>query len=84
MLVSGVRWSRLSTIEQVGVIAAFAQLHQNVLESHLLQLSGAVNNINIPHQNLGVHFALHLAQTDKDFDFLFRFQLLFHFCLQTT
>lgn len=84
MLISGVGWSRLSSIKEVGVVAAFSQLHQNVLQTHLLQLAGAVYNIDVPHQNLCVHFTLHLAQPDVDFELLLGLELLFHFGFQTT
>ena len=84
MLISGVGWSRLSSIKEVRVVATFAQLHQNVLQTHLLQLASAVYYINVPHQNLSVHFTLHLAQPDVDFEFLLRLELFLHFSFQTT
>lgn len=84
MLISGVGRSRFSSIKEVGVVTTLAQLHQNILQTHLLQLASAVYNIDVPHQNLSVHFTLHLAQSDVDFKFLLWLELLFYFSFQTS
>ncbi len=62
MLVGGVGRSGLGAVEEVRVVGALAQLHEDVLQAHLLQLAGAVDDVDVAHQNLGVHLALHLAQ----------------------
>lgn len=43
MFVRRVRGARLRAVEQVRVVAALAQLHQDVLQPHLLHLAGAVH-----------------------------------------
>lgn len=54
MEVSGVGWSGFGPIEQVRVVAAFPQLHENVQQAHLVHLSGRVQDVNVLHQNLRV------------------------------
>ena len=54
VLVGGVWWSGLGTIEQVRVVAALTQLHQNVLQAHLLNFAGTVHHVNVLHQHLGI------------------------------
>lgn len=54
VLVSGVRWARLGAIEQVRVVAALTQLHQNVLQAHLLHFAGTVDYVYVLHQHLGI------------------------------
>ena len=84
MFISGVWRSWFSTIEEVRVVAAFTQLHQNVLQPHFLQFTSTVDNINIPHQDLGVHLTLEFAETNVNFQFLLRFEPFLYFGLQTT
>lgn len=52
--VSGVRRARLRAIKQVGVVAAFPELHQHVQQTHFVHLTSRVQNVNILHQDLGV------------------------------
>ena len=82
MLLGRVRGPRLCAVEQVRVVAAFPELHENILKAHLFQLSGTVDDVNIPHQDLRVHFTLHFAQTDVHFHLLLGFQTFFHFGFQ--
>lgn len=37
----------LLTVEEVGVVGALPQLHQDVLQAHLLHLAGAVDDVDI-------------------------------------
>ena len=39
----------LRPIEEVGVIATLAQLHQDVEETEFLHLAGPVDNVNVLH-----------------------------------
>lgn len=79
MVVCGVWRSRLNAIEQVRVVTTLSELHQNVLQSHLLQLAGSIDNVDISHQDLRIQLALHLAQTNVHFEFFLGFELLLHF-----
>ena len=84
MFIGGVGRSRFGSVEEVRVVAALAQLHENVLQTHLLQLAGSVDNVDVPHQDFGVHFTLEFAEPDVDFELLLGFQSLLHFGLETS
>ena len=62
VLVRGVGGSRLGAVEQVRVVAALSQLHQDILQSHLLSFTRAVHNVNVLHQDLGVPLPLHFGK----------------------
>lgn len=56
----GNKRSWLSSIEEVWMIAALAEMHKDVLESGLVHLPGCrVDHIDLLGQDLGVPFALH-------------------------
>lgn len=84
MLVCSVWRPGLSTVKQIRVITAFTQLHQNILKTHLFGLSGAVHDIDILHQDLGVPVPLHLRQPNEDLNFLLWKKRLLHVTLKTT
>jgi len=46
--------TRFSSVEQVGVIAALAKLHEDVKEPHLVRLASTVHDVNVLHQDLRV------------------------------
>lgn len=52
--VSCVGGSGLSTVEQVRVVAALPQLHEDVEQAHLVHLTRRVQDVDILHQNLCV------------------------------
>ena len=60
----------LRSVEQVRVVDALSQLHEDVLQPHLLHLARPVHDVDVLHQDLGVPLALHLGQPDKDADLL--------------
>ena len=72
MLIGRKRRSRLGAVEEIRMIAAFAQMHENIHHARLLDLAGAVDNVEILHKNLRVPFALQLREADVDFDLLLR------------
>jgi hypothetical protein len=54
VLISCVRWTRLSTVKEIRVVAALAQLHEDVLQAHFLHFAGTVDDINVLHENFSV------------------------------
>ena len=52
--VGGVGRARLGAVEQVRVVAALAQLHEDVVQAHLVATSGAVHHVDVLHQDLRV------------------------------
>uniref|UniRef100_A0AAG5DLD8 Uncharacterized protein n=1 Tax=Anopheles atroparvus TaxID=41427 RepID=A0AAG5DLD8_ANOAO len=76
VVVGRVRRARLGPVEQVRVVGALAQLHEDVLQAHLLHLARPVHHVDVLHQDLGVPVALHLRQADEDLHLLLRQQPL--------
>ena len=74
----------LSSIKQVRVVGALSQLHEDVLQPHLLHFSCAIHDVDVLHQNLGVPIALHLGQPDKDGDFLLGLERLLDIDLEAS
>jgi len=54
VLAGRVGGSRLGAVEEIGVIAALAQLHEDVEQSHAVRLSCGVYDVDVFHQDLGV------------------------------
>ena len=52
------------------MVGALPQLHEDVLEPHLLHLASAVDDVDVLHEDLGVPLSLHLGQTDIDVNLL--------------
>ena len=52
--VGGVGRTGLGAVEQVRVVAALAQLHEDVVQAHLVATSGAVHHVDVLHQDLRV------------------------------
>ena len=46
--------TRFCSVKQVGMVAAFAKLHQNVEQLHFPLATSPIHHINILHQYLGV------------------------------
>ncbi len=63
-----VRWAGLHTVEEVGVVGALAQLHEDVLQTHFFNFSSSVYDVDVLHQDLGVQVTLHLGQADVQVD----------------
>ena len=84
VLVGRVRRTWLNSIKEVRVVGALAQLHQDVLKTHLLHLSGSVDDVDILHQDLGVEVALHLGQADVQVQFLLGEKRFFDVGFQTS
>ena len=49
VVVGGVGGAGLGAVEQVRVVAALAQLHENVLQAHLFRLAGSVHYVYVLH-----------------------------------
>ena len=58
VFISGVGWSGLGPVKQIGMVDTFSQLHKNILQSHFLNLASAIDNINVFHENFGVPFPM--------------------------
>ena len=84
MLISCVWWARLDTIKEVRMVGALSQLHQDVLQSHLLNFASSVDNIDVFHENFGVELALHLGKANVQVDLLLWQERLLDVGLQTT
>jgi hypothetical protein len=52
MEVGGIGRPGLGAVEEVGVVAALAQLHEDVEQPQLLDLAGPVENVQVLHENL--------------------------------
>ena len=67
------------------MIATLPKLHQNVQETYFVGfLAVGVDQIEILHEDLGVQFPLHLAQTNVDFNLLLRRQALLNVSFNST
>lgn len=66
------------------MVGALPELHEDVLEPHLLHFAGAVDDVDVFHEDLGVPLTLHLGQAHVHVDLLLGKQRLFHVRLQTT
>ena len=58
------------SVKEVGVVGALPQLHEDVLQPHLLHLASAVDDVDVLHEDLGVPLPLHLGQSDIDVNLL--------------
>jgi hypothetical protein len=66
------------------MIGAFPQLHEDVLQSHLLHLPRAIYNVNVLHQDLCVHFTLHLGEANIDVHLFLGQQRFLHIGLEAS
>ena len=70
VLIRCVWGSGLHTVEEIGVVGTLAQLHEDVLQAHFLDLSSPIHDVDVLHQDLSVEVTLHLGQADVQVDLL--------------
>ena len=66
------------------MVLTFPQLHQDILEPHLLCFTSSIDNINPLHQDLGIPVPLHLGEANEDFNFLLWEETFLHVSFQTS
>lgn len=85
VLAIGVRRTGLSTLEEVRVVGALAQLHEDVEELHLGLLARlTVDDVDVTREDLLVPLDLHLRQTDEELDLLLGREVLLDLGLDAT
>ena len=73
-----------SPVKEVGMVGALAQLHQDILQAHLLHLARPVHNVDVLHEDLGVPLALHPRHRDENLGLLLGQQALLDVGFKTT
>lgn len=81
MLASKVWRPWLGTLEQVGVVAAFAELHDDVEEAG--PVCPSIHSLNVLLEKSRIVLLLHLAHADLQDGLLLGRQPLFHVTLQS-
>lgn len=71
-------WARLNTLEQVGVVTALLELHQNVMQLHSIFITASIDSSDVAGNNIFINFFLSICQTNCQMDFLFVWNVVFN------
>ena len=82
--IRGVRRSRLGALKQVGVIAHFPQMHQDILQRGRADAVHGIEDGNVPQENVFIPRPLHGSQLDKQLDLRLGREIFLHVRLDAT